>query len=1278
MATQSFEQLIAGANKIKTNELPESNTASLVGEQLIQMVNKQSEEHSERTAAISKEQSDRAAAIKAEQDARIKGTTEYNVSVQHPTGGISGTNKYTLETAVQKIPQEFRNVGIKCSFIGEDDQIHQYLKINNRNKLAIDWAKVDDFKSSLVLTKASKNLFNELDIIYNCYIDNIGQILFEEGWACSNFIPVQAGKQYYLTASYIGRANGIAWYDENYAFLEGGGISIFNTVHTAPDRAAFLKFNTASYNVYSKDIMMVEGSEPLDYVPYRVIDRSAITAPKVFSKCNKKFNDGFKELYIDITYSSKYKSSDFMYVGNVLRNYQGSRYEVWFFDADNSNYIAVPFDGEVNEPNVNIAKLKDGTVVYAVIDWASFDIGINEAVTEENAIYSECFISSTFNNIRRITSIGKTEEYANIIKDINSLKLGITDIFSVVKIDKPNLLNPTDRNIVKDHYLNNGILESYKGMDVTGFMPVLPGNTYKLLTKEGITPDGNTNLMRFVGFFDRDRNAVKWLQNQKEITIEEGVSYVRISVYVREDRPLSSICFCVSYNDRFYSYVEGAQLQLINNQDADILRNVATNEIVDKRVSEALLGGSNSNVVNVENSDKILFTGCSYDESVYSLKKKSYFDKLSNATDWVCANIGISGYRIIDIVDRLRKNNPIYGIDAKTFKPTYITIANNGNETLPMTGRNLDLYWEQARLAQNYIESLGAKMILGTNYHVNGNPMVEAMLQSKAKELGIPYMGIGWLGSKVISQKYKGFWGGSHPGTRANSFIWLEWLRFIEGLGSPRKSVKVFRPRYDNLTIDTMNYDNNVQRSERWIELAIGGMCLKTSDNSKDYYDRLDEGTRVNPSDENDIIRNYNFENQNSEYIKLIKKQPVSFSEKVLVEIIIDHVNVESSIIRIKGDSGIVWYVKNNNNPTKYIPNTRDEATVFEVSKEVFDAFNHPVGTLFKTDKFAKGEVQLAFQGKIKSSAMGQGFYLCFNAQKASTDRTSGAGNLVLVSNQGTKVAYTNHCTGCRYEYKFFDHLYKPTGGFEQIQSTYADEQYRLELRDAKYYQYDKIKLVGVKAGAFVIYDIECTYEGGVGKVLDAQHISMREQGDELTTSRGFSANWNTSDGWKDGGNIRVEMPSDVQSYPPYLTTNAHVKLDKDANGFPKVISKTFSNSTKSNIAYKRVVVRAVARLFPKIFNPTKEGEYFAKTAQITDFTFDYANISIEMRADSSVPAVKKCLVDIGWCIAEAEFLLPPFVDSFSISLSRDTEELIGHAADNFEMQLADVSVQVL
>ena len=42
---------------------------------------------------------------------------EVNVSKIFPTGGIDGTNKYTLETAIAMIPASLRSVGIKCSFI---------------------------------------------------------------------------------------------------------------------------------------------------------------------------------------------------------------------------------------------------------------------------------------------------------------------------------------------------------------------------------------------------------------------------------------------------------------------------------------------------------------------------------------------------------------------------------------------------------------------------------------------------------------------------------------------------------------------------------------------------------------------------------------------------------------------------------------------------------------------------------------------------------------------------------------------------------------------------------------------------------------------------------------------------------------------------------------------------------------------------------------------------------------------------------------------------------
>lgn len=52
-------------------------------------------------------------------DFNVASTMEYNVSKFHPTSGIGGTNKYTLETAIALVPEQYRSVGIKCSFLNE-------------------------------------------------------------------------------------------------------------------------------------------------------------------------------------------------------------------------------------------------------------------------------------------------------------------------------------------------------------------------------------------------------------------------------------------------------------------------------------------------------------------------------------------------------------------------------------------------------------------------------------------------------------------------------------------------------------------------------------------------------------------------------------------------------------------------------------------------------------------------------------------------------------------------------------------------------------------------------------------------------------------------------------------------------------------------------------------------------------------------------------------------------------------------------------------------------
>ena len=143
MATQSYEQLISGANKIRQNELPESNTAALVGEQLLQMVNKQQEESRE----------------------RVKGITEYNVSVHHPTSGTDGTNRYTLETAIVQVPPELRNIGLKVSFINSDGKVETWEFQGGIFTNTTDWVKQVNDSDFFALEKSTAEKIEDMNAI---------------------------------------------------------------------------------------------------------------------------------------------------------------------------------------------------------------------------------------------------------------------------------------------------------------------------------------------------------------------------------------------------------------------------------------------------------------------------------------------------------------------------------------------------------------------------------------------------------------------------------------------------------------------------------------------------------------------------------------------------------------------------------------------------------------------------------------------------------------------------------------------------------------------------------------------------------------------------------------------------------------------------------------------------------------------------------------------------------------------------------------------------------
>lgn len=52
--------------------------------------------------------------------------TEYNVSIHHPSSGIDGSNRYTLEGAIVQVPEDIRMVGLKVSFLNNSGLVETW------------------------------------------------------------------------------------------------------------------------------------------------------------------------------------------------------------------------------------------------------------------------------------------------------------------------------------------------------------------------------------------------------------------------------------------------------------------------------------------------------------------------------------------------------------------------------------------------------------------------------------------------------------------------------------------------------------------------------------------------------------------------------------------------------------------------------------------------------------------------------------------------------------------------------------------------------------------------------------------------------------------------------------------------------------------------------------------------------------------------------------------------------------------------------------------------
>lgn len=100
MATKTFEELKQMAIQIRDEKTNKQNTATRIGTQMLEHLNKLEQEYYDKTILD-------------------KRTTELNISNLYPTNGVGGTNKYTLAGAIAQVPVQYRVQGLKVTFMNE-------------------------------------------------------------------------------------------------------------------------------------------------------------------------------------------------------------------------------------------------------------------------------------------------------------------------------------------------------------------------------------------------------------------------------------------------------------------------------------------------------------------------------------------------------------------------------------------------------------------------------------------------------------------------------------------------------------------------------------------------------------------------------------------------------------------------------------------------------------------------------------------------------------------------------------------------------------------------------------------------------------------------------------------------------------------------------------------------------------------------------------------------------------------------------------------------------
>ena len=234
-------------------------------------------------------------------DLRVDSSTlieEVNVSKIYPTGGIDGTNKYTLETAIAMIPASLRNVGIKCSFLSDAGDTESWEYKGGTFTSTASWRecggrKFTELENKIgVLLPDNINSFNilsksQMTLGKSINGSNGQEIVLSTGFFSPYFLVKGLEKVY----SQVYANGGMVAYGENFEFIQEVSHNLLE--YTLPDNAYYIRVY-GNQAIFSGNSFFLYTKEYSSFVEYGITEDMIYTDKKISE--TKEVIDGVKSL----------------------------------------------------------------------------------------------------------------------------------------------------------------------------------------------------------------------------------------------------------------------------------------------------------------------------------------------------------------------------------------------------------------------------------------------------------------------------------------------------------------------------------------------------------------------------------------------------------------------------------------------------------------------------------------------------------------------------------------------------------------------------------------------------------------------------------------------------------------------------------------------------------------------------------------------------------------------------------------------------------------------